>query len=200
MNCPKCGAKNQDTASFCTLCGERFAKPRNNPRRADPVRLKKRRLLLLGVGVVLLILVLLLVYAFSGDPAEQTAKELYDAVVEMDLEAVLKTLPPAVVSELTDSLDLADSEFRVTGREDLSESRVEELDAVYGMRYGTKEGYIESAAAVYVEASYHGTSLADTTLTLIMVEVGGEWYLEPLSTAEELEKAGFAYDLSGLFS
>lgn len=197
MICSKCGTKSPDHAGYCTNCGERFAKPRNDPGKADPALTKKQKLIAAAAAAVVLVIAIILVFAFSGNEAEKAAKGAYEAVADMDIEAAIGILPPAMVSYITESLDFADSDFRVTGSEELSKERVEEIDAVYGIQYGTKEGYIEAATVVYAEISYHGESLSKEAIPLVMVEIGGDWYLEPLSTAEELEKADFAYDISG---
>ncbi len=198
MNCSKCGAKNSDGAGFCTACGERFVKPRNNPGKVDPALTKKQKLIAAAAAAVILITAIILVFAFSGNEAEKAAKKTYEAVADMDMEAAVGMLPPAMVSYMKESLDFADSEFRITESEELSAERVEEIDAVYGIQYGTEEGYIEAATVVYAQLSYHGETLAPEGLPLVMVEIDGGWYLEPLSTAEALEEAGFAYDLTGL--
>lgn len=198
MICSKCGTKSPDNAGFCTKCGEHFAKPRNNPRKTDPMVSKKYKIITASAAAVVLLVAIALVFAFSGNEAEKAAANLYKAIAKMDVDAAVQVLPPAMVSYAEDSLDFADSEFDIVKNEPMSEKEIEEIDAVYGIRYGTKEGYIADATVIYAEASYHGKPLSQELIPLVMVEIDGDWYLEPLSTSERWERLGFSYDFANL--
>ena len=198
MICSKCGTKSPDNVGYCTKCGERFAKPRNNPRRADPMASRKNKLIAAAVAAVILLVAIVLVFALSGKPEEKAAKKLYKAIVAMDVDSAVDILPPAMVSYGKDSLDLADSSFRIVEKESMNASEIEELDNVYGIRYGTKEGYIDEAVVLYAEISYHGRNFSEEPLPLVMVQIGGNWYLEPLSTSEKWENLGISYDFFAL--
>ena len=50
MICSKCGTKSPDNVGYCTKCGEHFAKPRNNPRKADPTVSRKYKLIAAAVA------------------------------------------------------------------------------------------------------------------------------------------------------
>ena len=198
MICSKCGTKSPDNVGYCTKCGEHFAKPRNNPRKTDPALSRKYKLIAAGVAAVILVIAIALVFAFSGNQAEKAAKGFYKAVAAMDVDKAVGLLPPAMVSYGKDSLDLADSDFHIVENKAMSTGEVEELDAVYGIRYGTREGYIDEATVIYAEVSYHGRSLSEELLPIVMVQIGGDWYLEPLSTSEKWESLGLSYDFSAL--
>ena len=159
---------------------------------------RRNKLIAAAVAAVLLVVAIVLVFAFSGNEAEKAAKKFYKAIVAMDVEKAVDVLPPAMVSYGKDSLDLADSTFRIVSSEAMSEAEVEELDATYGVRYGTEEGYIEAATVLYAETSYHGRSLAEEPLPIVMVQIDNDWYLEPLRTSEKWESMGIAYDFSSL--
>lgn len=194
MICSKCGSKSADAAKFCTNCGETFAKPNNLPGAPDPVKKKKMRLYaIIGVSAVLLLAVLA-VLIFGGNKAERAAESMYDSIVEMDLNGLIEVLPPAVRSYMSDSLDLADSTFEVVASEALSQERVDEIDAIYGMLYDTPDGYIEEAVVVYVRVTYHKESISRDNIPLVMVCVNGDWYLDIVTTSEEIEEADFTYD------
>lgn len=198
MICSNCGAKNQDNAKHCTNCGEAFAKPNNLPGAPDPAKKRKLQLILAAAGGGVLLLIVVLLLLLSGNGAKKTAKSLYGSVVEMDMNAIVELLPPAVTDYYTESLDFAHSEFEITDTRDLSRERVEEIDALYGIEFGTPEGYIEEATVVYVRVVYHGTALSGDDIPLVMISVDGDWYLDPLTTAEELDGADFAYDFSSI--
>lgn len=198
MICSKCGTKSPDNVGYCTKCGEKFAKPRINPRKTDPALGRKKKLIVAGIAAVVLAIAIILVFSLSGNEAEKAANQLYKAIASMNVDKAVDVLPPAMVSYGKDTLDLADSDFRIVKNVDMSADEVEELDAVYGIRYGTAEGYIDAATVIYAEASYHGRNLSEELLPVVMVQIGGDWYLEPISTAEKWESIGIAYDFSAL--
>ena len=196
MICGKCGTKSADSAKFCTNCGETFAKPINQPGVPDPMKKRKLRMYAaLAIGAVLLLAVLA-VLIFSGNKAERAAENMYDSLVEMDLNALVEVLPPAVRSYMADSLDFADSTFEVVESKELSQERVDEIDAIYGMLYDTPDGYVEEAVVVYVRVTYHKESISRDDIPLIMICVDGDWYLDIVSTEEEIEEADFTFDFS----
>ena len=198
MICSKCGTKSPDNAGFCTKCGEHFAKPRNNPRKADPMVSRKYKMMAAGVAAVILVIAIVLVFAFSGNETEKAAKGLYKAIAAMNVEKAASYLPPAMVSYIEDSLDFADSDFDIVKNEAMSKDAVEELDAVYGIRYGTKANYIDDGVILYADIRYHGQSVSQEALPFVMVEIDGDWYLEPLSTSEKWENMGISFDITKL--
>lgn len=198
MICSKCGAKSADQAKFCTNCGEVFAKPNNLPGAPDPVKKRRKNLLIVAVAAGVLVLVALIVLLFSGNKAERACEEMYDSLVEMDLNALMEALPPAVRSYMADSADLEDSTFEIVNSEELDAEWVEEIDTIYGMLYDTPVGYIEEAQVVYVRATYHNEALSRDPIPLIMIRAEGDWYLDIVTTQEELEEADFTYDFSAI--
>lgn len=196
MICGKCGTKSADEAKFCTNCGEVFAKPNNRPGAPDPMKKKKMRIYLVAAVAAILLLAVVIVMIFSGNGAERAAEDMYDSAVEMDINSLIEALPPAVRGYMTDSLDLADSTFEVVNSEELSQERVNEIDAIYGMLYDTPDGYVEEAVVVYVRITYHNESLSRDNIPLTMICVDGDWYLDPVTTEEEIDEADFTYDFS----
>lgn len=196
MICGKCGTKSADEAKFCTNCGEVFAKPNNRPGAPDPMKKKKMRIYLVAAVAAILLLAVVIVMIFSGNGAERAAEDMYDSAVEMDINSLIEALPPAVRSYMTDSLDLVDSTFEVVDSEELSQERVNEIDAIYGMLYDTPDGYVEEAVVVYVRITYHNESLSRDNIPLTMICVDGDWYLDPVTTEEEIDEADFTYDFS----
>ena len=198
MICSKCGTKSADQAKFCTNCGEVFAKPNNQPGAPDPVKKKRKNLLIMAVAAGVLVLAALIVLLFSGNKAERACEEMYDSLVEMDLNALMDSLPPAVRSYMADSMDLEDSTFEIVDSRELSSERVDEIDTIYGMLYDTPVGYVEEAVVVYVRATYHNESISRDEIPLTMIKVGGDWYLDIVTTQEEIEEADFTYDFSSV--
>lgn len=196
MICGKCGTKSADEAKFCTNCGEVFAKPNNQPGAPDPAKKKKLRIYAAVAVAAVLLVAVIMVLIFSGNGAERAAENMYDSLVEMDINSLMEALPPAVRSYMSDSMDLADSTFEVVDSKELPQERVDEIDAIYGMLYDTPDGYVEEAMVVYVRVTYHKESLSRDDIPLTMIYVEGDWYLDPVTTEEEIDEADFTYDFS----
>ena len=60
----------------------------------------------------------------------------------------------------------------------------------------TPDGYVEEAMVVYVRVTYHKESLSRDDIPLTMIYVEGDWYLDPVTTEEEIDEADFTYDFS----
>lgn len=200
MYCSKCGTKNTDVASLCTNCGEVFVKPKNKPDAPDPAIKRKRLMYAAVLGGAVLLTAIILVLVIGGNGAKKTVKRLYKDVVTMDVNGAAEALPPAVMDYLKDSLDLTHSELEIVDVTELSEDRAEEIDTLYGIEFGTEEGYVEEAAVVYVRLSYHGEDVSRDEIPLVMIQIDGKWYLDILSTSEELDEADFFYDFSNVLS
>lgn len=196
MYCSKCGTKNPDGAGFCANCGEVFVKPKNKPDAPDPAIKRKRLMYAAIAGGAVMLLAIVLVLIFSGNGAKKAVKGLYRDVVDLDLNGVAELLPPAAMDYLEDSLDFAHSEFEIVETVELSEERVEGIDTLYGIEFGTEEGYVEAATVVYVKVNYHGEELSRDPIPLVMIQIDGDWYLDILTTSEELDEADFIYDFS----
>lgn len=194
MVCSRCGAKLGRKARRCTACGEVLARPNNHPGAPDPA-LKRKRLLLVGAAIAAVVVTVLLIFSFSSrNRAEKAAKALYSAVTDLDMNRVGDCLPPAVIQDMEESLDLKDSKMKIRSAEELSREEVEDIDALYGIAYGTEEGYVEAASVVYAEITYHGELLSEEAVPLTMIQIGGDWYVEVFRTAEALEEIGLSVD------
>ena len=194
MICSKCGASNPSDVQFCTSCGAAMARPNNRPDGPDPA--KKRRAIVLAVAALcILALVLVLAVSFSGSGASHAADDLCDAVLALDLNKALDMLPPAVREYISEDLGLSDAKVRIISTEPLDASAVKDIDELYGMYFDTDEGYVEEAALVYVDIVLPNGTLTDDYIPLIMICVGGEWYLDLPGTADIIGEAG--WDLDG---
>ncbi|MGM9599729.1 MAG: zinc-ribbon domain-containing protein [Faecousia sp.] len=188
MICSKCGTDNPEEATFCTECGEPLAKPVNGEQKMDPI--KKKKLIRIGALIVAaIVLIVIVLFIFSSSKAEGAAEDLCDALVQMDLNTALDLLPPAVVNYISGSLDLENVRYEIIRSEELSDDYVWSINERYSLRFGTDSNYIESAYVVYLRAAVSDRAISRDEIQLIMVEIDGDWYLDPLSTMDELDEA-----------
>lgn len=194
MVCSKCGVNNPEEATFCTDCGEPLVKPVNGEQKIDPVKKKKYiRIVVAVVGVIAAILIVLVL--FSGDPAENAAEKLCDSLLETDFNTARDLLPPAFLTYVSDSLDLNNVKYEIIRSEELSEDYVWSINERYALRFGTDSNYIEAAYVVYLRAAVSGKAISRDEIQLIMIQIDGEWYLDPLSTADEIDEAEIDEDI-----
>ena len=190
MNCPKCGAPNPDSVQFCTSCGEKMAKPMNGTK--DPAK-KKRLLIILGAAAALLVLIVAIAMAFSGNGAENAADDLCDAIIEMDANAALKALPPAVVNYVSDTLNLGQADVKIQSSQELDADDVKDIDELYSMYFDTAEGYVEAASIVYVNINIPDRKLTRDAIPLVMIRVEGKWYIDILTSSDEIDEADWVF-------
>ncbi len=190
MNCPRCGASNPSDVQFCTSCGEQMARPVNGAK--DPAK-KKRLFMILGAAAVLVVLIIAISMAFSGNGAENAADDLCDAIIEMDANAALKLLPPAVTDYISDTLSLDQASVRIRDSRALDADDVKDIDELYTRYFDTAEGYVEEAAIVLVEVNIPDKKLTRDPIPLVMIRVEGKWYLDILKTSDELEEADWVF-------
>ena len=191
MNCPKCGAPNPRDVQFCTSCGEQIAKPVNGSK--DPSK-KKLLIIIFGAAAGLLVLIVALAMAFSGTGAENAADDLCDAIVEMDANAALSALPPAVVNYVTDTLNMKEANVKIQGSQELDADDVKDIDELYSMYFDTEDGYVEAAAIVYVNIDIPERRLTRDAVPLVMIRVEGKWYIDILTTSDEIDEADWVFD------
>ena len=187
MICKNCGTDNQDEVSFCTSCGEvleQEAIKEEPPSLWKRLFTKKAMTILSGVAVLALVLILVFTILLSNR-AEKAVDELYEAVLHYDYDAVVGFLPPAVVDSLKERLALDQSELEVKDSKKLTPVYIAEIDEAYQQKFATPKGYIEDAAIVYVEARWKDEALTRDRISVYMVQIGGEWYFDPLTTFEE---------------
>lgn len=188
MVCSKCGAENPEEAGFCTECGEALAKPVNGEHKIDPI--KKKKYIRLGVIVAaVIVLAIIAVMLLRSNAAERTAEKLCDSLIDMDPDTAFDLLPPAVVNYISGSLDLENVKYEIIRSEEMENEDVWSLNQRYSLRFGTDSNYIESAYVVYLRAKVSGRSLSRDEIQLIMVEIDGDWYIDPLATRDALEDA-----------
>ena len=194
MICSKCGASNPSDVQFCTSCGAAIVRPNNRPGGPDPAK-KRRTIVLAAAALCILALILVLAISLSGSGASHAADDLCDAVLALDLNKTLDMLPPAVRDYVSEDLALSDARVRIISTEPLDASAVKDIDELYGMYFDTDAGYVEEAALVYVDIVLPNGTLTDDYIPLIMICVGGEWYLDLPGTADIIGAAG--WDLDG---
>ncbi len=190
MNCPKCGASNPNDVQFCTSCGEQIAKPVNGAK--DPAN-KKRLITMIGVAAAVLLLIIAIAVLLPGNGAKNAADDLCGALIEMDANEAMKALPPAVLEYVSDTLNLKEASVRIGETRDLGEEYVKDIDEQYKLCFGTDDGYVQEAAIVYVEFDIPERKLTKDPIPLVMIKVDGEWYLDLLTTAEEIDEADWEF-------
>lgn len=194
MICSKCGASNPSDVQFCTSCGAAMARPNNRPGGPDPAK-KRRAIVLAAAALCILALILVLAVSFSGSGASHAADDLCDTVLALDLNKALDMLPPAVREYVSEDLGLSDAKVRIISTESLDAAAVKDIDELYGMYFDTDEGYVEEAALVYVDIVLPNRSLTEDYIPLMMICVGGEWYLDLPGTADIIGEAGWDLDV-----
>ncbi len=187
MICKNCGTDNQDEVSFCTSCGEALEQePEKKEEKPSKWSFFNRKTMYIISAGAALVLVLLLVFTLLfGNEAENTVDELYEAVVSYDYDAVVSLLPPAVVDSLKERLAVGETEMEIMDSKELSPVYIAEIDEAYQKKFATNKGYIEDAAIVYIEAKWKGEVLTRDRISVYMVQIGGEWYFDPLTTFED---------------
>lgn len=190
MNCPRCGAPNPSGVQFCTSCGEQIAKPVNGTK--DPAK-KKRLFIILGAAAAILVLIVAIAMAFSGNGAENAADDLFDAIIEMDANTALKALPPAVTNYISDTLNLKQASVKVRSSQELDADDVKDIDELYSMYFDTEDGYVEAAAIVYVDVTIPDRKLTRDAIPLVMIQVEGKWYIDILTTSDEIDEADWVF-------
>ncbi|MBQ6430868.1 MAG: zinc ribbon domain-containing protein [Oscillospiraceae bacterium] len=190
MLCPKCGAQNPSDVQFCTSCGEQIARPVNGTK--DPAN-KKRLLMMVGAAAAVLLLILVIAFALPGDGAKNAADDLCDAIVEMDANAALKLLPPAVLDYFSDTVNLKEASVKIIDRQSRDADYVKDVDEKYKVCFGTEDGYVQDAATVHIEVDIPDRKLTKDPIPLAMIKVDGKWYLDILTTAEEIDEADWEF-------
>lgn len=187
MICKHCGAEVADELTFCTVCGEEMEQePKKGSLGAD----KQKKLKIIGLAAIgALVLFVLILFIFSGNDAEDRVEELYESALEYDANALLEALPPEVLTYFKEKIDLEDSELEIDDVRELKENRIKALDQWYHEVFGTDLGYIEDACVVETLLTYHGKEVSKDPIDLYMIKVDGSWYLDILTTTQELEEA-----------
>lgn len=160
----------------------------------DPMK-KKKLLRLVAAAVVLVVLISVAAMLFQGDEAEKAVEELCDSVLRMDASTALGMLPPAALSYLSDTMNLDDLKYEIIRTEKLDDDYVQNIDERYALKFGTADGYVEDACVVYLRAAISGKSISGDEIPLVMVQVDGNWYLDPLTTSEKIDDADWDHSM-----
>lgn len=187
MTCKSCGKENENGASICASCGEELeevteTKEEQEESSSGKKFFSKRNLILAAIGVAVVLILVLVVALLLRNPAEKAVDKLYESVLRYDYEAVVGSLPPAVVDSMKEKLALDQSELEIIDSKELTPVYIAEIDEAYQKKFATSKGYIEDAAIVYIEAKWKGEILTRDRISVYMVKIAGEWYFDPLTT------------------
>ena len=185
MICKNCGTDNRDDISFCTSCGQELV-PASPPDGSKTPKVRtfspKKLLTLLSSAAVVLLVLILVVSLLFHNKAETAVEDLFRAAQDYDYRAFADMLPPAAVNSAKERLGLDSMELEVIDSKDLAPAFIADIDNAYQQAYGTEKGYIEDASIVYVELRRDGQSLTRDRISVYVIQVEGEWYVDALST------------------
>ena len=106
MYCGKCGAQNQDGATFCGVCGAPLGAPAGQPGAAPTAGTsaavsqdsgKYKKIGIAAVAVVAVVAIFGIFSLFGGRSDKETAEKFFDAVFDADADAIMDLIPGDLV-------------------------------------------------------------------------------------------------------
>lgn len=132
MFCGKCGAQNEDNATFCSKCGAQFTKQSGNmlggvTSEASAEKRKNQKIGIIFIAVVLVVGIVLLTNLFGGRSYKATIDTFVDGTMSVDAEKILKLFPPKMVDYLLEEegYDKEDKKYLI---EEANKSLQETMD------------------------------------------------------------------------
>ena len=197
--CTSCGAHVPAGSAFCTNCGATVAAAAPAPKKGLP----KGAIIGIiagGVGAVLIALIILLISLLSGNSEEDVIDLYFQASCYADVDAAMDCYPEDFLEalmdeenvdvddledELKDALDRAedeygdfeDYEYEIVDEDEVDQDDLEEFVELIERYYDINLD-IESAKEVEIDyIIYFEDDEIEDSITLILIEVDGSWYL-----------------------
>ena len=203
MFCRNCGTQNQDGAGFCCSCGAPLSSG-GSAGGGAAAKAKNINVKLIGIVaavVVVLFVAFKLLFGGGGGP-EKSATKFVDSIFKGDGKAIVNMIPDKVVEEIMDEEDMTKKEMieelndgleyikddmddmydkwsvkcKVLDTEDFSKRELRDLADRYEDSYDID---VKAAKTVSVKATLKADGETDSnTMDIVMIKVGGKWYLE----------------------
>ena len=203
MFCRNCGTQNQDGAGFCCSCGAPLSSggPAGGGAAAKAKNINVKLIGIVAAVVVVLFVAFKLLFGGGGGP-EKSATKFVDSIFKGDGKAIVNMLPDKVIEEIMDEEDMTKKEMiaelndgleyikddmddrydkwsvkcKVLDTEDFSKRELRNLADRYEDSYDID---VKAAKTVSVKATLKADGETDSnTMDIVMIKVGGKWYLE----------------------
>ena len=203
MFCRNCGTQNQDGAGFCCSCGAPLSSggPAGGGAAAKAKNINVKLIGIVAAVVVVLFVAFKLLFGGGGGP-EKSATKFVDSIFKGDGKAIVNMIPDKVIEEIMDEEDMTKKEMieelndgleyikddmddmydkwsvkcKVLDTEDFSKRELRDLADRYEDSYDID---VKAAKTVSVKATLKADGETDSnTMDIVMIKVGGTWYLE----------------------
>ncbi len=203
MFCRNCGTQNQDGAGFCCSCGAPLSSggPAGGGAAAKAKNINVKLIGIVAAVVVVLFVAFKLLFGGGGGP-EKSATKFVDSIFKGDGKAIVNMIPDKVIEEIMDEEDMTKKEMieelndgleyikddmddmydkwsvkcKVLDTEDFSKRELRNLADRYEDSYDID---VKAAKTVSVKATLKADGETDSnTMDIVMIKVGGKWYLE----------------------
>ena len=188
MFCRNCGTQNQDGAGFCCSCGAPLSSggPAGGGAAAKAKNINVKLIGIVAAVVVVLFVAFKLLFGGGGGP-EKSATKFVDSIFKGDGKAIVNMIPDKVIEELNDGLEYIKDDMddmydkwsvkcKVLDTEDFSKRELRDLADRYEDSYDID---VKAAKTVSVKATLKADGETDSnTMDIVMIKVGGKWYLE----------------------
>lgn len=203
MFCRNCGTQNQDGAGFCCSCGAPLSSggPAGGGAAAKAKNINVKLIGIVAAVIVVLFVAFKLLFGGGGGP-EKSATKFVDSIFKGDGKAIVNMIPDKVIEEIMDEEDMTKKEMieelndgleyikddmddmydkwsvkcKVLDTEDFSKRELRDLADRYEDSYDID---VKAAKTVSVKATLKADGETDSnTMDIVMIKVGGKWYLE----------------------
>lgn len=197
--CGKCGAQNQDGATFCEACGAPLtggagAAPGGNGSK----KLSSKTIGIIAVAAAAVLVLVILFAALGGRSDKAVVKQLINAVNTGKGKSIVALIPDKVIKEsdmtkkemteelddsleyirdgLDDQYDKWKITYKITDTENITGKDLKRLKENYDDEYDVK---VKAAKELEVKMTLKGDDETDTEKsTITVIKVGGSWYLD----------------------
>lgn len=211
MFCGKCGTENVEGTPFCAGCGADLGGGKSKSKLKVGkfnLDLKNRKTLIaLGAGVLALVVVLVLL--FGGNSPKKVADKFMNAYVDADAKGMMKVVHDDIIDQIMEDEDMDKDDwndqldelsegleamyeqmedyydgklkltYEVKSEKDMKGDDLDDLKDEYEDEYDLK---VKDAKLVKVKLTVKcGDYKESETMELVVVKIGGKWYIDPNS-------------------